>query len=320
MSHIGLWFYRNEGGDFILQKIKAQLKNLNHAVFDSFDMRECYVSSGRVYTRDGFDLSSLDFLYYMNADEQTNHQREILRIIELSGVPIINSFSSFDNCQDKFIANFLLRQSGINVPPAMLIPTNVTFEFVKEIFNEWEALVLKPRRSHGGKGIQKFESAERFFDFISSVEGFYDNFYIEKFISFGEKDFRVDLINGEVVGGYSRKKNHSFKTNVHENAEMLPIPPTEDRIAYAKKASEILGITCTIIDMLISEDDGKLYIIEVNPLLGVFTEIGLIVGVNTIQSAKDIHPIFAYDDKKIKMLVNYLDHYAQCLCKKSELT
>ncbi|WP_394821158.1 RimK family alpha-L-glutamate ligase [Pendulispora albinea] len=306
MSHIGLWFYRNEGGDEILAELEARLAAFGHAVTSDFDMRQCRVVDGEVLTADGRNLSRLDMLYHMNADQQSDHQREVLGALEASGVHVINGFDAFNRAQDKFVANCTLRRAGLSVPRSALVPAAVSRRALDELFALWGSVVVKRRRGHGGHGVQKFDAAEPLADFIGSVADVYSNFYLEEFIPFHEHDTRVDLLDGVVVGGYSRRKNHRFKTNVHAGAEMIPLPPTEEAIALAKRAARALGIDCTIVDMVVHAETGRLYVIEVNPFLGVFTGVGLKKGVNTIQTMDDIHPVFAYDDRKLEMLTNFI--------------
>jgi ribosomal protein S6--L-glutamate ligase len=74
MKKIGLWMYSNDGGDMVQNELINELKLLDCEVMPSFDMRDCYCLNGKVYTGDGFDLTKLDVLYHMNADEQNIHQ------------------------------------------------------------------------------------------------------------------------------------------------------------------------------------------------------------------------------------------------------
>jgi ribosomal protein S6--L-glutamate ligase len=310
VSRIALWFYRNEGGHIILDQLRRGLTALGHEVYADFDMRRCIVRNGRVITEDGVELLEMDILYHMNADEMSLYQRDVLAAIERSGVEVINSYTTFIACYDKFVANTLLRQRGIRVPDATLVPPTVSLANLEQIFLDYEKVVVKRRLGHGGIGVQRFDTPERLFDFILATRDVFADYYLEKYVEFAGRDCRVDILDGRYIGGYSRRRNHYFKTNVHARAEMLPIPPTEEQIAYALQAAAALEIDATIIDMVVGSDE-QLYVLEVNPILGVFTGVGLKTGVNTIQSEADIHPIFAYDDRKVAALVEFLDARAR---------
>ncbi len=86
---------------------------------------------------------------------------------------------------------------------------------------------------------------------------------------------------------------------------MLDIPIEKEQIEIALKCAQILNITTTIVDMVRSQDDGQLYVLEVNPIMGVFVESGMKSGERMI--VHDTLPQqFCYDDKKIDAIVNYM--------------
>ena len=116
---IALWMYRNEGGQAIKQKLKKILEENNIQVINDFELRNCYIYNGKVFTEKDYDLSSVNLLYYMNADEQSAYQIEVLRALELSGVKVFNTWSSYYLARNKFWTNSLLKKNGINVPPSL---------------------------------------------------------------------------------------------------------------------------------------------------------------------------------------------------------
>lgn len=310
MSTIGLWFYRNEGGQSVLDRLVATLEHMGHEVVHEIDLRTCTAVNGTVRTPEGVDLCRLDCLLVMNADEQSAHQRDTCRALDLAGVPLVNSYASFENAQDKFVANTLLARGGIPVPRSALVPTDAA-SMVPSLFEAWGSVVVKERRRHGGIGVQRFDSTDRLLDYFDAVGDVRENHYLEEFVEFGDRDIRVDLIDGEFVGGYRRRRAHYFKTNVHYGASMLPESPDEDAIELATEAARVLGVSVTIVDLVRRLDTGELVVLEVNPMLGVFTEAGLRAGINTVQSASDIHPIYAYDDRKIELLAAHLHRVAR---------
>ncbi|HRD69367.1 MAG TPA: alpha-L-glutamate ligase [Legionella sp.] len=303
---IALWMYRNEGGDKIQNALKLKLESRGHKVINDFDMRDCYYLNGNIYTKCQQNLSEIDLLYHMNADEQSAHQNEILRALDLSSVTVINSWNAFANAKDKFVTNLLLRKNGINVPPAALIPIHMISSVIEQLFYEWKAVVFKPRANHGGKGIIKFNEASDLIDFSQALGPYVSNYYLEKYIDFSEHDYRVEVFKGEVVGGYCRTKTHSFKTNVACGGLMTPISPPLECNKLALNAAEILGTDTTIIDMVRSNEDDQLYILEMGEIMGIFVEAGMRSGEKS--TVTEIHPVFANDDLKLDMLAEYLDN------------
>ena len=308
MKKVGLWFYENDNGINIKRKIIDRLKQKGYEVFSDFDMRDCYVKNGKVYSCDGYCLSDLDILYHMNADEQNTFQNDILKLIELSGVHVFNNYCSFMKCKDKLITNTILRQNNIPVPNSMLINNHINKNVLEKFFNESGGVVLKPRSNHGGKGIIKIDTLEQFWDIYTATTNSFDNYYIEQYIEFENNDYRVEIFDGEVVGGYSRIKNGSYKTNVSSGGRILGLPVTDEAKNLALKAAKVLGVTTTIVDMIKNKKDNRLYILEVNPIMGIFveevekSEFKGPVNNNIPEQCKN-------DNLKMTKIIDYIDNY-----------
>lgn len=303
---VGLWMYTNEFGYRPRQEVIDALEKEGYEVIYDFDMRECYVFNGHVFTKDSINLSQLDVLYYMNVDERNHYQDEILHFLELSGVKMINGVTSYYNASDKALTSMILTQNDIKTPPSILIPNQFQTNVLEDIFEEWGSVVLKNRKGSGGKGIIKFDSYDAFKDFYEYVEGSFDNFYLEKFIEFTDRDYRIGLLNGEVIEAYSRSRASNFKTNIHSGCnKVYPIENPETFIALAKKAAKAIGITATIIDMVTSTVDHEIYVLEVNENMGFFLEAhhDYLRSENVNLEIGNIKN----DKAKIKALVNYIN-------------
>lgn len=270
---VALWMYRNDGGDVIQEKLVHKLESAGCAVVNDFDMRRCEIKNGMVFTEHGFDLRHAQVLYHMNADEQSPYQHEVLRTIALSGVEVINSWNAFSLSRDKFVANTMMARAGIDVAESRLIARDTSLVELGRIFDELGTLVVKPRGNHGGRGIVKIDNPELFRDFVQASEHAYDSFYLERFIPFGDRDYRIEVFDGAVIGGYSRKLGRSqFKTNVAAGGSMVDAMPSDEFAAIALRAASLFGLTTTIVDMVRSTEDNKIYVLEVNPIMGIFVQ------------------------------------------------
>lgn len=299
---VGLWFYTNEHGDVIRSKIVKKLEEQDVEVIYDFDMRACYCLNGEVYTSDNDNLSKVDAFFFMNAEERNEHQNDMLRALEKSGVTVSNQVEPYSYANDKFIANVILRKSGVNVPRSMLIPTNFSTDKIQEIFRDWKAVVVKPRNKLGGNGIMKFNDFESFCDFYTFVEECVHNLYIEEYIPFKERDTRVEVFNGKVLGeGFSRLLTHSFKTNVKTGGKPIFIPADEDAKAMAVASANALGITATVVDLVRHSENGKPYVLEVNPFFGVFYGA-------YFESIGEVPPehFTEFDQAKINVIVDHI--------------
>lgn len=305
---IAIWMYGNDNGHIPRAQLVERLVARGMSVFSDFDMRQCYVVNGRVYTPCGDCLSDFDVLFHMNADEQSPYQETILRAIELSGVEVLNDCAGFFRCKDKFVANMMLRQHGINVPQAALLGPDASRASVDALFREWDSLVYKPRSGHGAVGVVRFSDPEHFWDFHQATCAHFVDYYLEQFIDFGDADCRVEILDQQILGGYSRRKQHSFKTNISSGGKMMAREMgAEAKVALAAAAA--LQIRGTIVDMVQSRRDDRIYVLEVNPLLGIFVESALQAGTKT--AVAEPEPGYSYDARKLDAIAASIEQAAR---------
>lgn len=306
MKTVALWLYQNEGGQEINERLRTLLVSYGVRIIDGFDLRKCYVKDGSIFTEDGRLLDHADIFYHMNADESNSYQEEMLQFLEYKGVRVMNSFGAYKLAKDKFASNLLLRQNGIRVPRSLLFSRDTKMSIVKSFFEECNNMVLlKPRSNHGGLGIMKFQDYESFADYLGMVHEHIFVHYLEEYIEFEEMDYRVEVVGGEAISGYRRRKKHSFKTNIGSGGSMVPELPDVHVCSVALRAARLLKLDCTIVDMVRSIRDQELYLLEVNPIMGIFLEAAMSSGYK-ISVPANIDPLFCTDNVKMNRLVQII--------------
>lgn len=304
MKKVGIWMYENDNGIIPKTELISRLSK-KYEVISNFDMRKCYIKNGSIFTEDGRSLDDLDVLYHMNADEQSSHQRMILKFLEYKNVKIINGYNAFMTARNKCLTNFILKNNGINVPDSILINANEKTEIIDVWFKEHPISLIKPLSNHGGKGIIKVNSLEEFLDLKMILDCYFESYYFEEFLDFGENDYRIEVFNEEIIGGYSRKKaKHSFKTNITSGGIMLEKKIKEEHKKIALECCKLLNLNSTIVDIV--EKNGIPYVLEVNPIMGIFIEAALKEG-KKHEILSNIPTSFKTDKKKIELLVKYID-------------
>ena len=83
---------------------------------------------------------------------------------------------------------------------------------------------------------------------------------------------------------------------------MISDIPSKEFEEIALKAAEIIDIDTTIVDMIKSKGDGKIYILEVNPIMGIFLESGI----KHSDKLLKLYDSIAQDDFKLNILSKYL--------------
>ena len=90
---------------------------------------------------------------------------------------------------------------------------------------------------------------------------------------------------------------------------MTPITPPSEFNQTALAAAKALNIKATIVDMVKSKEDGQIYVLEVNPIMGIFVEAGNRSGEKSVITTID--PVYANDNLKLDRLTTYLDRIIQ---------
>jgi ribosomal protein S6--L-glutamate ligase len=300
---IGIWMYRNEGGLKPQEKLVQILTDYGYEVVNDFDMRNCYALNGKVYTEDGRDLTSLDLFFHMNFDERSQHQNDMLHALDMAGVKVFNPYLQYEEARDKFASNLKLLRAGVNAPPSALIGLNTPKALIKKLFQEWGSLLIKERRSAGGRSIVKVDSFEQFMDLYEMLTNFCPNFFLQKFIAFTcEHDYRVEIVDGDAFSFQARRNKGSFKTNVHSGGTFISIPRDEKIAAIAKSAAAAIGIPATAVDLIKSSVDNEYYVLEVNDSLGMFLE-----GWEQFSGIKPTEGFLGKDDGKSIKIAEYIN-------------
>ena len=168
--------------------------------------------------------------------------------------------------------------------------------------------VSKNATDDGGKGIIKIDNYELFCDFYEATKASTKDYYLEKYIPFKSHDYRVEVFNGEVIGTYCRGKCGTYKTNISSGGSTEDITVPEEFKEIALKAAKTLNVTTTIVDMILSEKDKKIYVLEVNPIMGIFLEEGMKAGTKMPIQTK-VPESFKTDKIKLEKIINYIDNY-----------
>ena len=296
---VALWMYQDLGGDCISRQLASTLEKEGISIIKDFDLRHCTLFNGQVWTENGLSLSNVDLLFQMNADHQTPYQNDLLRILELQGVQVVNNMAAFNNARDKLLANTVLLQEQITVPIAIGLDKKELPDEMYALTENWAQILLKPRGLHGGKSIVKWNSFDQLKDGWQLIANRTNQYYIESFIPFIDHDYRVEVIDGKFAGSYGRKKAHEFKTNISSQGGLMGLQCPQPCIEMALHAVKILGLDCSIVDMVQHQITGQYYILEVNPALGVFNEAAIKTGVPIYSRGNESYKT---DDLKLSLL------------------
>ena len=295
---IGMWLYKNGGGDKIGQKIIEKLQERDIETLDDLNLRHAIAKNGNILYREephyGKKLNKLDLFFSYNAGEQTQYQMYLYQALNRV-IPMINSYDAFALTEDKFHTSFVLRNNGIVTPDYKLCHRDDGHE-LKKIIKKWDKMVYKPTDGWGGVGLTKIEneaSLDMLMPFLNQMDLRY--FYVEKFIDYDNTDFRVDIVDGQFVGCYGRKASGSdWRTNVTSGGSVFMREPNDEIIDIAIKACEVTGVDIGGVDIIYDRKKEEYMVLEVNGIPAFATPEQEKLGLD-------------FNDKKIDLIVDLID-------------
>ena len=290
---IGMWLYSNGGGDIIQEKLVAKLQERDIQSITGLNLRNS-VGKNEKITCNGVNMNELDLFFSYNAGEQTQYQMYLYKAIDRI-IPTINSFESLELTEDKFQTALVLRNHGIQTADYKLCHRDDTHH-LRSIMRKWSKMVYKPTDGWGGVGLTKIENQETLdmlMPFLNQMDLRF--FYVEKFITYDNTDFRIDIVDGEFVGCYGRRAGGSdWRTNVTSGGSVFMREANDEVVELALKATKATGLDIAGVDIIYDKDKEEYIVLEVNGIPAFATPEQEKLGLN-------------FNDKKIELIANLID-------------
>ena len=207
-------------------------------------------------------LCGYDFCVYLDKDKY------VLQGIERAGIPLFNSYSAIEACDDKMTTGLLLAGHEIKMP--LTLPAPLCYERDAEISEEALDQIeralgypLVVKKSYGSLGAGVYLVRNRAELKAKSGELLCEPHLYQKFIkeSCG-RDVRVIVIGGKVFGAMMRTSETDFRSNVALGGHVREYELDEATKAMCERAAAVLGLDYCGIDLLFGEDG--FYLCEVN--------------------------------------------------------
>jgi len=292
---IGMWLYKNGGGEEISKKISKKLKERDIEVFNDINLRYATSKNGNIiHPCCKEKINKLDLFFSYNAGEQTQYQSYMYQALNRM-LPMINSYDAFALTEDKFQTSFVLRNSGVQTADYKLCHRDEMSDLKKTI-KKWGKMVYKPIDGWGGIGLTKIENEsnlDMLMPFLNQLDLRF--FYVEKFIKYDNTDFRVDIVDGEFVGCYGRKAGkNDWKTNITSGGTVFLREANDELIDVAKRAAKACGTDIAGIDIIYDQEKEEYVVLEVNGIPAFATPEQEKLGLD-------------FNKKKIDLIVDLID-------------
>ncbi|MTI12757.1 ATP-grasp domain-containing protein [Sansalvadorimonas verongulae] len=261
---VGLWLYQNGGGDVIQQKLIDKLKEREIAVITGLNLGNALAHKGSIVCN-GIAMEELDLFFTYNAGQQTQYQMYLYEMLDRF-IPIINNYHSFALTEDKFKTTHLLQRHGINTPDYCLCRHN-NLDALRTSMNDWGGrAVYKPTDGWGGAGIVRLEdesALDMLQPFINKID--IQHFFVERFVKNDHTDYRIDIVDGEMVGCYGRQApKDDWRTNITSGGHVINREPNDAVVELAKKAAKVTGLEIAGVDLIYDREHEEYVVLEVN--------------------------------------------------------
>ena len=197
--------------------------------------------------------------------EQVFYRMDALHRLEDLGVCIVNPAESIERAVDKYYTSTLLEDAGLPTP------RTVVTESSREAMEAFEELggdvVVKSLFGSLGAGMTRLSDPDVAYRVFKALELTRSVYYLQEFIPHGGEDVRAFIVGGEVVASMRRRAD-SWKTNLSAGGRAEAFELGEDLTELSIRATEKIGLEYSGVDLLRSELDGRVYVIELNSTPG----------------------------------------------------
>ncbi|MGD6774325.1 ATP-grasp domain-containing protein [Sutcliffiella horikoshii] len=202
-----------------------------------------------------------DFVFFLDKDVL------LARHLEKMGIPVYNSASCIEICDNKSLTFQTLADHGIPMPKTLIAPMVFhAHENLEPFYHAGEILgfPLVLKEAYGSFGMQVFliETVEELLAKIKEIGN--RPFLLQEFISSSKgKDIRLNVVGDEVVASMMRISETDFRANVSNGGNMLKYEPTALEKKIAIRSAKLVGADFAGVDLLFAEDGSPL-VCEIN--------------------------------------------------------
>ncbi|WP_243362282.1 GAK system ATP-grasp enzyme [Fundidesulfovibrio terrae] len=200
----------------------------------------------------GQDLSELDALIVKKIAPQYSpdvlDRLEMLRFLELKGLPIFSKPSSILKLIDRLSCTVALRAGGLPMPATVI--TEDVDEALAAV-GRFGRAVFKPLYSTKARGMEVIAAGP---EARLRIEAFQNGgnkvIYLQKMLPPLERDLGVTFMGGQYLATYARKSGGtSWNTTTSAGGKYEPYEPSQEIVELARKAQSLFDMAFTCVDV-----------------------------------------------------------------------
>ncbi|ADU31352.1 ATP-grasp domain-containing protein [Evansella cellulosilytica] len=228
-----------------------------------------------------------DFVHFADKD------LHLARHLENAGIPVFNSSSAIELCDNKAYMHQVLSSKHIPMPKTIISPKvypglpltdESHVEMIKETLNF--PLILKEAYGSFGQQVYWINNEKELIQKVTELKGRELVFQEPVMTSLGT-DIRLNVVGERVVAAMKRTSETDFRANVTAGGKTIRYKPTANEEALAIASAKAVGAVFAGVDLLIGEDGPVLCEVNSNPhLRSIYECTGVDVAVEMVEFIK----------------------------------
>lgn len=211
-------------------------------------------------------ISELDIVINALHTPEEPHSNFILRHLEESGVPVVNSLSASINTKFKPFMIQRLSSAGIRIPKSIILGTYHNLDEAVDFLGGFP-IVLKTSRGWKGAGVSLCESMRSLKSVVQCLIALDHMLILQEFIAESEGiDYKIVATRDQILCSFRRQATSrtEFRANVSLGGKGTLVTIGKEMAELSQKAIKSLGLVFGSVDIIQSKE-GQL-VVEVNDL------------------------------------------------------
>lgn len=195
--------------------------------------------------------------------EQITLRMDVLHTLAELGVPVLNPARTIELTVDKARTSLKLHLANIPSPHTWACENRqLAMQIAQKELVKGHSLVIKPLFGCQGKGIQRIEQLSQLHNLSVVGDAYYLQHYVAPAQSDVWQDWRLMVVEGEVIATMIRRSNH-WITNFAQGASCFSCTVTDEMTQLAIRATAAVEAPYAGVD-LIQDQQGRFSVLEVN--------------------------------------------------------
>jgi ribosomal protein S6--L-glutamate ligase len=153
--------------------------------------------------------------------------------------------------------------AGLLSPTTVFAQNPKNIKFLIEKVGELPCVAKTPYGSQGTGVIKMIEPAQTI-DTLELLQNKDIDILLQTYIPAGGKDYRAIVVGDKVVCTMLREAKDGFKANLSQGGSGKKVELSKEHQDFCVKASKAIGLEFSGVDLMISNEDNKAYLVEIN--------------------------------------------------------